>query len=1248
YFDDDDDAIRVTTSQVIHKPGDPIAVRIEATIKTGTVYVDIVSGWTVVESRYTALRNGRAEIQIPYSEKFKGELKVAAYMEEPGDVDDIIESTFGVIYPSRQGISVEASFDKAIYKPNEEASVKFGVIDAVGTAVESALGVVVFDRAVEERARTDADFAGVFRGLSGWLGYGGAFAGVNVKDLNELDLTKPISPEIQLVAELILHDVYYDPKVFHSKSYYDEAKSIFASSVSVQMQPVANAMRSAYELQNHLHATNENGLRSILERYGVDFDDLRDPWGTQYVAVFSIDKTRDIVTIKSLGPDKTLATDDDFTAYTAGFEYFTPIGRAIDTAVNNYNARTGKFIRDEQTLFAELGIRELRDRFGRPYKIVTDSDGRYLQLRVQSDGPGDTSNDDFFVWTSRIEFFAGVSKKIAAIQSAVKRAPTTESAFRSSLKEKGVDLDNVRDGNNNPVYVVVDQRSRHWDRVTFETVRDFGDEKSVERRLVTPVTQQIMQFTIRGVGRDGKQGTYDDVTLTQIVHVLSEQAKDDPKPVTVVRPVRYASGTGMIAGTISDASGAAVPAATVTATNSETGHERSVTSNDEGKFLIANLPVGTYTVKVTAPNFKHSIVQNVRVNAGTTTNVDVTVEVGSVDATVDVAASGELDQTTNASATSITSEQLLTLPINARNAMNLIALQPGAAKGVAKSGERDDSVATEQQTSTPRLREYFPETLFWAPEIVTSADGRAEVKFRMADNITTWKMYTIASTKNGRIGVGEKEVAAFQAFFVDLDPPKFLTTGDEIFLPTQVRNYTDKKQDVKVTMSPAGWFHFLDNETQRVAVDSGGSENAVFGFRAIIPTIDGRQRVTATAEAESDAIERPVTVRPNGRQVVHTDSKYFAGSERFEINFPANALPNTRSVELKVYPNLMAHVAESVEGLLQRPYGCGEQTISSTYPNVMILKFAMSGASGTRRISDPVERKARKYLQSGYERLLGYQVADGGFSYWGGKDAADFALTAYALRFLSDASAFITIDPQSVKRAEDWLIRQQQADGSWNKKYHWETAADEARAKSTTTYVARTLAMLKASGKSDLRDAALNKALSYLRTRNAELDDPYALSLFGLAALDSGDDELARRIAQKLVSLAKYENSAAYWNLESNTAFNGWGTAGRIETTALVTQLFLRLKSEPGLVGKGMLFLLKNKDRYGVWYSTQTTINVLDTFVASLASSDQKGAQQVQVFVNGDPLTSIEIAPDKLEQIVVDLDGKLSGDRNTL
>nr|MBA2347806.1 hypothetical protein [Solirubrobacterales bacterium] len=473
--------LRATTDKIIYKPGETMSVRVDSTVKTGTVFVDVVTGWSVIDSRFVLLNDGRAEIQIPYSNKFKGELKISAFVEDPSDDEETIRSTSGVIFPAKQGINVDATFDKALYKPNEEATLRFGILDVAGKAVESALGVVVFDKAVEERARTDTEFGqGMFRGLSGLLGYGNGFGGVNVKDLNELDLTKPISNDMQLVAEIILHDQYYSPNVFRSKRYYDEAKSVFAAAVTRQMQPVANGLRVAYEQQNRLHPTNEVGLRSILEGRGVDFAELRDPWGSAYVTDFSIDRSRDIVTIKTVGPDKVPGTRDDFAAFTTGFEYFTPMGRAIDTVVNNHHARTGQFIRDQHTLFAELGVRELLDRYGRPYKVVADGDGRQLQLRVRSSGPdgefqkSDWGNDDFYVWTSRVDFFVAVEKRITAIQSALRRAPMNESEFKATLRARGVDLSDHRDGNGHPLYVKVEQRSRFWDKVAVETVQNLA------------------------------------------------------------------------------------------------------------------------------------------------------------------------------------------------------------------------------------------------------------------------------------------------------------------------------------------------------------------------------------------------------------------------------------------------------------------------------------------------------------------------------------------------------------------------------------------------------------------------------------------------------------------------------------------------------------------------------------------------------------------------------------------------------
>jgi hypothetical protein len=1246
---DDDEAIQLKTDRAIYKPGETINVSVVSTKKEGPVYLDILNGWTVIDSRFATLKDHRAEFQVPYSDAFKGALKVAAYIED--EDDDLIKASRGIIFPAKRGINVEASFDKEIYKPNEEATVKFSVLDTLGNALESALGIVVLDKAVEERSRTETEFGGMWRDYSDWLGYGKSFGGVNLKDLYELDLSKPISDEMQLVAEIILHSDYYSPSIFHSENYYDEAKSVFAGEISRQFAPISAELEHAYRNRNYLHPVNEESLRSILSDRYVDFDQLQDPWGMPYKAIFTIEKTRDVITIVSAGPDKRFDTHDDFTAFTTGFDYFTAMGKAIDTAVQSYYMRTGKAIRDEKTLYSELGIGQLTDRFGRPYKVTANGEGRSLNLHVTSAGPDGRFDsyswgDDFDVWTSKIDIFASMEKKIADSQTNLKPKPMNEAEFRASLKAASIDLDGFRDAFGRPLYITVDKTSRYWDKVSLETVQNYGDKDRSERTVITPVTQDIINFYIRSSGPDGKVGTYDDVTFMQVLHVLAERARDE-KSVSTVQPVVYIDGNGAIGGRVIDANGAVIPGATITATNNDTKLERSDMSDDNGSFLIANLASGNYTVRCTATGFKATVVTNVIVNSNSTAVINVQLEVGTVSSMVSVTGAAERNDTSSSSM--VATRQVMGLPLTAQNTLSLLALRPGTVRMVTRSGSTDESSYTEPN-STPRVREYFPETLLWRPEIVTDSNGRAEVRFRMADNITTWKLYTIASTRNGQIGVSEKEVTAFQSFFVDLDPPKFLTEGDEIYLPTQVRNYTDKDQKVDVTMDKADWLTFLGPDKQQVNVPTGESENAVFGFKAIRPASAGKQRVTAIGQTDSDAIERPVTVRPNGEEIVRTDSRYFTGSTTLSIDFPSNALPSTQSAELKLYPNLMAHVSDSIEGLLHRPYGCGEQTVSSTYPNLMILKFVKNDSV--------LRRKAQQYLQKGYERLLNYQVADGGFSYWGGKDPADIALTAYALRFLADATPFIEVDENVIERAQEWLVKQQRADGSFYKSYSRESTEDRGRAKILTTYVVRTLAMsepgaVSAGSTATPVKAALAKGLAYLKQRNAEIDEPYALALFGLASLDGGDVDTARTIAAQLEKMAITEGSSAYWKLETNTPFYGWGTAGRIETTALVLQLLskiAKLENRPAsdAASRGLLFLLRNKDRYGVWYSTQTTINVLDSFLAILRSDGPPQQQNLQIIVNGVALSDIPIAADRIEPVIVDLTGKMLAASNTI
>jgi hypothetical protein len=437
----------------------------------------------------------------------------------------------------------------------------------------------------------------------------------------------------------------------------------------------------------------------------------------------------------------------------------------------------------------------VKDPWNRDYRIAFEVTGRNFVVRVYSlgangsDEPSYYNSDDFEVWRSTIDYFAEIDFAINKIFSQTvnggKQAfPRDDAEFRRILKENGLDLAQVKDGYGRPVYVTFDKTPRYADK----TIVEGGKQK------ITPVTEEVLTFRIRSVGENSNIGG-DDFDLTSVSGVLSEQSKETKYESKDVKTIAFSGANGAIRGTVFDSTGAVIPGAVAMATSQENSEKNySATSKDDGTFLIENIPSGTYSVRIDASGFKSFVYTGIQVRSQNLVEIRATLEVGGVQETVSVSSGVEVTVNASSAQMIVTKQKVDNLP------------------KVKQSG-----VMQMQENSTPRLREYFPETLFWAPEVVTDRSGNASVKFKMADNLTTWKLYTVASTKNGKIGVAEKEVTAFQPFFVDLDPPKFLTDGDEIHLPTPVRNYTPDKQKVSVTMTKADWFSLLspDRQTSR-------------------------------------------------------------------------------------------------------------------------------------------------------------------------------------------------------------------------------------------------------------------------------------------------------------------------------------------------------------------------------------------------------------------------------------------------
>jgi hypothetical protein len=146
------------------------------------------------------------------------------------------------------------------------------------------------------------------------------------------------------------------------------------------------------------------------------------------------------------------------------------------------------------------------------------------------------------------------------------------------------------------------------------------------------------------------------------------------------------STSSQLNGTVTDASGALVAGATVTALNTATQVKSAAQTNDDGTFVISGLPPGDYTLTITKPGFQTYQESKITLHPATPVSINASMQVGDVTTQVSVVASGTEVQTTSSEVSSqVSGAQTGTLPLNGRNYQALSALMPGVVNQSAGS-----------------------------------------------------------------------------------------------------------------------------------------------------------------------------------------------------------------------------------------------------------------------------------------------------------------------------------------------------------------------------------------------------------------------------------------------------------------------------------------------------------------------------------------------------------------------------------
>jgi len=474
------------------------------------------------------------------------------------------------------------------------------------------------------------------------------------------------------------------------------------------------------------------------------------------------------------------------------------------------------------------------------------------------------------------------------------------------------------------------------------------------------------------------------------------------------------------------------------------------------------------------------------------------------------------------------------------------------------------------------VRRKFVDTAFWAPQVMTDGNGRAEVTFKLPDNLTSWRVTARAVSADTRGGQARANFEVNKPLMVRLDLPRFATEGDRFRVSAYVHNETDR--ELAVTLDTWARGLTLDASKERLTVEprkvirrdwwatAASGERAIIGASAI-----AQERVAAARSSLNDAVELVLPVNP----FTKTQFDSWAGQTEDKAAVIASVRDDSvldrTQLTVAIAPSVASSLFSSLDYLVHYPYGCVEQTVSTFLPDLYVLQLLEARGLGGSELA----KRIPPIVRDGLARLSSLRREEGGWG-WGRWGELDIWMTSYALLALQEARAagYQTINPhEAVPMLEEALrtSRSEPTDYLGYSTYPTEYPDDLAFA-----------AYLLARYKSELALPTLTEALG-----NGKLSGR-GRALCALALFELGNEVEAHKLVAEIWRTAKREGRWIYWTGLQYEDCRWWDGGANVEATAWSLKAVLRAdRKDPRAAAiAGWLLEKRNGDR---WVSTRDT-----------------------------------------------------------
>ncbi|XP_040046628.2 alpha-2-macroglobulin [Gasterosteus aculeatus] len=505
------------------------------------------------------------------------------------------------------------------------------------------------------------------------------------------------------------------------------------------------------------------------------------------------------------------------------------------------------------------------------------------------------------------------------------------------------------------------------------------------------------------------------------------------------------------------------------------------------------------------------------------------------------------------------------------------------------------------------VRTFFPETWIW--DLVEVGDsGTKEVSLTVPDTITTWETEAFCLSPQGFGLAPRKEITVFQPFFLELSLPYSIIRGEHFELKATVFNYLTSCIMVNVAPTPSLEYTLTPLSGDRYTFCLCGSERKTVSW-TMAPSALGVVNVSVSAEAVAshascdneivsvpergriDVVTRSLIVKAEGVEMSETYNwllcpKGETLTEKVKLQLPKNVIVGSALASVSVLGDILGRALNNLDGLLQMPYGCGEQNMALLAPNIYILQYL----TNTQQLTQAIKDKATNFLTSGYQRQLNYKHEDGAYSTFGSGPGNTW-LTAFVVRSFAKAQSFVFIDPTKIEESVIWLKNKQQKNGCFQmsgKLFHNGMKGGVSDEVTLSAYITAAFLEMNMS----VEDPEVEKSLSCLREYVSDFSNTYTTALLAYVFTLAGDMEARAQLLQHLDSVSIPEGGFLHWS--QTAADTSASLSVEISSYVLLAKLGASPTAEDlGYATRIVRWLTTQQNPYGGFSSTQDTVVAL-------------------------------------------------------